>query len=559
MPEQPNARAAIDRSARIKRFAVYAVAIAGAVAGLLHWAAAGRAIVMPAASSDRLPCISYSPFHRPGQSPLLRASVISRSQIDADLAQIARSFRCVRTYSVTQGLAELPPLARKHGLKVLLGLWIGSDAADVEIEIAQGIAVLKRDADVIDAVIVGNEVLLRRDQTASALAGYLRRVRAATSLPVTYADVWEFWLRYPELMAETSFVTVHILPYWEDDPIPADRAVDHVLAVYARVLAALPGKRVLIGETGWPSAGRQREGALPSLVNQASFIRNFTRIAQERALEYNLVEAYDQPWKRKLEGTVGGYWGYFDAQGAEKFARSGPVAEDSLWQRGWIAAALTAVGFVLLTAASSGAAGLLLMLLSGVACGSALWQGGVDLSRSARDSLELMVGGGTMVAAGLAAFYLARALAAWCDGIAPGAVPAPIAGLPGWFMSNESKFNTRERTLGVLRFALLFAVAMVSLLLLADPRYREFPVAVFIVPACGYALLALVAERRAATAPGPEECAIAVVIGATAIGIAWLEGWQNGQALQWCGVCLVFSAAVIAPWLGARARRNAPT
>ena len=27
----------------------------------------------------------------------------------------------------------------------------------------------------------------------------------------------------------------------------------------------------------------------------------------------NLIEAYDQPWKRQLEGTVGGHWGIYDA------------------------------------------------------------------------------------------------------------------------------------------------------------------------------------------------------------------------------------------------------
>ena len=232
---------------RMKRFVVYAVAIAGVIAGLLHWVAVGRPVEMAAAPADRLPCVSYSPFHRAGQSPLAKATVISRSQIDADLAQIARSFRCVRTYSVAQGLAEVPPLARKHGLRVLLGLWIGPEADDNEREIAQGIAVLKRDADVINAVIVGNEVLLRRDQPPQALVGYLRRVRAATAVPVTYADVWEFWLRNREILAETSFVTVHILPYWEDDPIAADRAVDHVLNVYARVRDAFPGRRVMIG------------------------------------------------------------------------------------------------------------------------------------------------------------------------------------------------------------------------------------------------------------------------------------------------------------------------
>jgi glucan 1,3-beta-glucosidase len=542
----------------VKKFILYATAIAGATAGLLHWAAVGRPVEIAAAPGDRLPCVSYAPYHRPGQSPLVKGTIVSRSQIDADLAQIARSFRCVRTYSVDQGLADVPALARKHGLRVLLGLWIGPEAQENEREIVQGLAVLKRDADVINAVIVGNEVLLRRDQPASALDGYLRRVRAATSVAVTYADVWEFWLRNPEIAAATTFVTVHILPYWEDNPIAADRAVDHVLNVYARVRDAFPGKHILIGETGWPSAGRQRDGALPSLVNQADFIRNFVRVGQQLALDYNFVEAYDQPWKRKLEGTVGGYWGYFDAQGVEKYPRTGPVAENAQWQRGWIAAGIAAGVFVLLATTSIGAAGLLLMILSGAACGAALWQGALDLSQWARNSLEAIVGGGYVVAAAFSSFFLARALAAWTDGIKPAGVPASFGGLLHWFMTNESNFNGRERALGFLRFVLLFCMAAVCLLLLADPRYRDFPVPVFIVPAFGYALLAIVGERRADLTPGPEERAVAALIAITAAGIALQEGWHNAQAMRWCAVCLMLAASVIGPWLSARGRSDLP-
>ena len=174
-----------------------------------------------------------------------------------------------------------------------------------------------------------------------------------------------------------------------------------MLNVYASVRESFPGKHILIGETGWPSAGRQREGALPSLVNQADFIRNFVRVGQQLALDYNFVEAYDQPWKRKLEGTVGGYWGYLDAQGVEKYPRTGPVAENAQWQRGWIAAGIAAGVFVLLATTSIGAAGLLLMILSGAACGGALWQGALDLSQWARNSLEWFIGGGYIVAAAL--------------------------------------------------------------------------------------------------------------------------------------------------------------
>ncbi len=88
-------------------------------------------------------------------------------------------------------------------------------------------------------------------------------------MPVTYADVWEFWLRNRELAAAVDFITIHILPYWEDFPIPARDAARHVDAIRKQVVAAFPGKEILLGEFGWPSAGRMREGALPSPANQA--------------------------------------------------------------------------------------------------------------------------------------------------------------------------------------------------------------------------------------------------------------------------------------------------
>ena len=36
-------------------------------------------------------------------------------------------------------------------------------------------------------------------------------------------------------------------------------------------------------------------------------------LAKKEDFRVNLIEAYDRPWKRQLEGAVGGYWGLFDA------------------------------------------------------------------------------------------------------------------------------------------------------------------------------------------------------------------------------------------------------
>ena len=130
---------------------------------------------------------------------------------------------------------------------------------------------------------------------------------------MTYADVWEFWLRNREVYDAVDFVTIHILPYWEDFPIRAKYAAAHVDAIRKRMAVAFPGKEILIGETGWPSEGRMREGALPSRTNQARVVSEILDLAKQENFRVNLIEAYDQPWKRQLEGTVGGYWGLFDS------------------------------------------------------------------------------------------------------------------------------------------------------------------------------------------------------------------------------------------------------
>ena len=162
------------------------------------------------------------------RSPLDLSTRIEPWQIDEDLARLARLTDCVRIYSVDFGLDRVPEIAERHGLKVLLGLWVSSHADRTKYQIDTGIALAKRFPGVIRGVIVGNEALLRGEIAPGALADLIRNVKAQVSMPVSYADVWEFWLRYRELAAAVDFVTVHILPYWEDHPIAAHEAANHV-------------------------------------------------------------------------------------------------------------------------------------------------------------------------------------------------------------------------------------------------------------------------------------------------------------------------------------------
>ena len=260
----------------------------------------------------KLLCVSYAPF-RGAQTPLVPTTHITAEQIAQDLAQLAKISDCVRTYSIENGLDQVPGLAAKVGLKVIQGIWLGSDRLKNAAQVSTVIGLTKQYPDVISAVVVGNEVLLRGEMTASDLVTTIRAVKSQVTVPVTYADVWEFWLRNREIYDAVDFITIHILPYWEDFPIRAKYAAAHVDSIRKRLAVAFPGKEILIGETGWPSEGRMRAGALPSRTNQARVVSEILAMAKLENFRVNLIEAYDQPWKRKLEGTVGGYWGLLDS------------------------------------------------------------------------------------------------------------------------------------------------------------------------------------------------------------------------------------------------------
>jgi exo-beta-1,3-glucanase (GH17 family) len=230
------------------------------------WAWLGRPVPMPQsplAAGEKLYCLSYAPF-RGSQTPLDPATHISAAQIEDDLSRLARVTDCVRTYSTDYGLDQIAGIAARHGLKVLQGLWLSSHADRNREQVETAVALANRYPDTIRAVVVGNEVLLRGEMTATDLAATIRAVKARVTGTVTYADVWEFWLRNRDVAAAADFITIHILPYWEDFPIPARDAGAHVASIRTQVAAAFAPKEVIIGEVGWPSEGRMREGRRPT-------------------------------------------------------------------------------------------------------------------------------------------------------------------------------------------------------------------------------------------------------------------------------------------------------
>ncbi|WP_426701199.1 glycoside hydrolase family 17 [Rhodanobacter sp. Col0626] len=501
--------------------------IALALAGAYWWWLIGRPVSLPDAPSARIACVSYAPFRQVGETPLDVNAYISPERIDEDLRALSKRFDCVRTYSQGQGLSAVPQIAERYGMKVLMGIWLGSDRTMNAQQVRLGIATANKYPQVLRGVIVGNEVLLRGELPSKELAGYLQQVRAAVDVPVTYADVWEFWLRHPELAGSVDYLTIHILPYWEDQPVSPERAVQHVATVYATVRQAFPGRTVMIGETGWPSAGRPRQAASASVVNEARYLREFLRYAATVSMPYNVIEAFDQPWKRAQEGTVGGYWGIFDAHARPKFAMQGAVTEEPRWWAGWLVGAAGAALFALVGSWRRrwcGARGWAALALAGVASGCALaWQFRQMLF-ACRDAWEWTVSLAACVLALLTALQLARWIAARL-GSAPTAPP-----------------------LRWLRLGWLFALAFYGLLLVVNGRYRDFPLGLFLLPCAGYALVGWLSDRKALSMPLLEERFLASLLPLLAAIVVLQESGLTPVAWLWLGLNLLLALPVLVDW-----------
>jgi exo-beta-1,3-glucanase (GH17 family) len=516
----------------------------GAIAAVWWWLATPITLARaPIDPNAKLLCVSYAPF-REGQTPLVQTTRIAPEQIAQDLAQLAKISDCVRTYSIENGLDQVPALAAKVGLKVIQGIWLGSNRLKNLAQISTVVRLTKEYPGVITAVVVGNEVLLRGEMTTSDLAATIRSVKSQVSvpIPITYADVWEYWLRNREIYEAVDFVTIHILPYWEDFPIRAKYAAAHVDAIRKRMAVAFPGKEILIGETGWPSQGRMREGALPSRTNQARVVSEILGLAKQENFRVNLIEAYDQPWKRELEGTVGGYWGLIDSvQRAVKYPPGEAISNFPFWK-------LQMASGMVLSVFVFGAALLTLRrrpwtprLASWIAVGISATTAGILLG-IASDKM----------------FYESYGIGGWLGwgALLTAAIASPMLcanalmsgrALPTFLELLGPRDGRARSVLTVILGAPLVVTTLIgtetALGFVFDPRYRDFPFAALTMAAVPFSMLMLLNRPQEGARP-IAETVFAGLLAGSALYVLFNEGADNWQSLWTCAVYFLLAVTL---------------
>jgi exo-beta-1,3-glucanase (GH17 family) len=256
--------------------------------------------------------ICYSAYEE-GQQP---GTILTEAQIEKRMKIIAPYTKWVRSFSCIEGNELIPKVAKQHGLKTLVGAWLGTDEALNEQEIA-GLIELAKNGDV-DIAAVGNEVLYRDDLPKEELLKHIQRVKEAIpDVPVGYVDAYYEFVDHPEIVAATDVILSNCYPYWEGCPL--DYSLLYMKEMYRKAQRAAQGKPVIVTETGWPSQGTNFEDSYPSAANAMKYFIQAQQWSKEEQIDLFYFTSFDEEWKVGDEGDVGAYWGIWDANGKLKY------------------------------------------------------------------------------------------------------------------------------------------------------------------------------------------------------------------------------------------------
>lgn len=256
--------------------------------------------------------ICFSPYEGT-QEP---GDPISEAQVRRKLELLVPHAQWIRVFSCTQGNEIIPKLAKEYGFKTLVGAWLGEEADKNEEEL-QGLIALAS-AGCVDVAAVGNEVMYREELEEQELIEYILRAKQAlTGIPVGYVDAYYEFTNRPKITEVCDVILANCYPYWEACHI--DYSLLYMKQMYYQAVQAASGKRVIITETGWPSSGDALGAAEPGYENALKYFINAQAWSQQEGIEMFYFSAFDEGWKVGAEGSVGAFWGLWDANEQRKF------------------------------------------------------------------------------------------------------------------------------------------------------------------------------------------------------------------------------------------------
>ena len=252
-------------------------------------------------------------MYEDGQEP---GDTITEEQVERRIKILKPYTKWVRSFSCIEGNEHIPRIAKKHGIKTMVGAWLGDDLEKNEEEIEALIKLAKEGC--VDIAAVGNEVLYRKELNEEELLVYINRVKKELpDIEVGYVDAYYEFAKRPAITEACDVILANCYPYWEGCSI--DYSLNHMQQMYNIAKQAGKGKRTIITETGWPSQGSSLGGSHSSAENTMKYFINSQVWSEVDDVEMFYFSSFDESWKVGTEGNVGAYWGLWDKNEKLKF------------------------------------------------------------------------------------------------------------------------------------------------------------------------------------------------------------------------------------------------
>jgi len=266
-------------------------------------------------------CVCYGPYHQAGKGP--GSGNYSPADIHNDMAIIAKYFKKIRTYAVDDANQWNVQIASQHGLQVGLGAWIyPDDETRTKSQIDTAIQQATAFPGTVVHIIVGNEVdRVTNVNTVINALNYAKQNRGGLNIPVTACFTGTAlqpgapidWTNAIAACEEVVYLTVY--PWYAPNTPPPGNIDVNMQWSYnngMKQVMAL-GRRVIIAEIGWPSAGALDKGTTPE--NEAlNYSTTQSWVSGNNTLNASFetfwFEMFDEPWKTD-EGPWGPFWGLY--------------------------------------------------------------------------------------------------------------------------------------------------------------------------------------------------------------------------------------------------------
>jgi exo-beta-1,3-glucanase (GH17 family) len=219
------------------------------------------------------PGMDYTPLN--SQYPDCLHVGPSQNNITRDMAVMSQLTNAVRLYGTdcnqTQMLIHaIDRLEIKDTMKIWLGVWLDSNDTTTQRQIDQTWTILDDyGCDYFKGIIIGNEVLYRKDLTVTELLGHISDFRKNITahhcqLPVAMADLGDNW--DADMASKVDIVMSNVHPFFAG--VDVKEAASWTWSFWQREDVALTAGNTnikqIIAEVGWPSAGGKSCGSATS-------------------------------------------------------------------------------------------------------------------------------------------------------------------------------------------------------------------------------------------------------------------------------------------------------